>query len=134
MKHLRLSIISLEWQININNQLKASAISILGYASRKCASLVSEATVQLSENGARARVPGDPGYRILRGIIMRSAGQKLLEQYGLKMETTTRCDNRKLFPLLHKTTITRETISEIVRDNNGMPVKNIKDHKMEGIF
>uniref|UniRef100_A0A0N4UFM7 Calmodulin n=1 Tax=Dracunculus medinensis TaxID=318479 RepID=A0A0N4UFM7_DRAME len=47
---------------------------------------------------------------------------------ALRIETAARLDdNRKLFLFLHKATITRETISEMIRDSNGVPVKSIKD-------
>ncbi|VDN51632.1 unnamed protein product [Dracunculus medinensis] len=43
-----------------------------------------------------------------------------------RMKVATRLgDNRRLFCFLH--TMTRRTISEMVRDSNGVPVKSIKD-------
>ncbi|VDN50824.1 unnamed protein product [Dracunculus medinensis] len=44
------------------------------------------------------------------------------------METTARKgDNRKLFRLFHKATITREKVNEMKQNINGASVKGIKD-------
>ncbi|VDN53702.1 unnamed protein product [Dracunculus medinensis] len=44
------------------------------------------------------------------------------------METAVRLgDNRKLFRLLHKATITQGMVSKMIQGNNGVPVKPIKD-------
>lgn len=52
-----------------------------------------------------------------------------MEWYGLEngVSVAWLSDNRKLFRLLPKETITRERINEMVRNINGMPVKAIKD-------
>ncbi|VDN57595.1 unnamed protein product [Dracunculus medinensis] len=45
------------------------------------------------------------------------------------METVTQIgDNRKLFCLIHKATVTQsEGVSEMIRDINGVPIKAVKD-------
>ncbi|VDN52152.1 unnamed protein product [Dracunculus medinensis] len=45
-----------------------------------------------------------------------------------RMEMAARLDdNRKLLRLFDKATVTRGTISEMLKDSNGVPVKNIKN-------
>ncbi|VDN59542.1 unnamed protein product [Dracunculus medinensis] len=52
----------------------------------------------------------------------------LLERHGLENGVSdSDRDNRKFFRLLHKATIIRTTISEMVRDINGVPIKTVKD-------
>lgn len=48
---------------------------------------------------------------------------------ALQMETVARLgDNRELFRLHHKATIIRGIISDMVQDNNGGPLKAIKNY------
>lgn len=77
---------------------------------------------------------GDSNYRLLRRFAITVAKQfpvalrdrnHYWSKMALRIETATRLgDNMKLF---YKVTITRRLINGMVRDSNGVPVKNIKD-------
>ncbi|VDN53214.1 unnamed protein product [Dracunculus medinensis] len=100
--------------------LQKSATSTLGYSSRKCASWVSEATIQLSEKSAKARILGDPDYRAVRRITTTAARwdrNRYWNDMALRMETV----------LPSPQTITREGVSEMVRYINGVPIRAVKN-------
>lgn len=88
-------------------------------------SWVPEAAVQLSEKAAKVRMSGDPDYQLHRKIIARitSAAWRDRNRYLIK-----RIGNYFAFIL----TITWRTVSEMIRNGNGVPVKAIKDRLKDG--
>lgn len=63
--------------------------------------------------------------QIIRRIATTTAGRRdhYWSDMALRLEATQLGDNGKLFRLFHKTTITR-SVRNMVRDSNGMPIKN----------